>query len=85
VVVAYTLSLLDQDGNSALSYSIGSQRFNRASSYKHHVAILATPEERQTALRVMEHDDTLSVRCELTLTRFDKESRLKRYLRKLLD
>jgi hypothetical protein len=39
----------------------------------------------QTALRIVEHDDTLSVRCNLTLTRFDKESRLKRYLRKLLD
>jgi hypothetical protein len=36
-------------------------------------------------LRIVEHDDTLSVRCNLTLTRFDKESRLKRYLRKLLD
>jgi hypothetical protein len=45
-------------GNSALSYSVGPQRFNRASSYKHQVAVLATPEERQTALRVVEHDDT---------------------------
>jgi hypothetical protein len=86
VVAAYGLSVLGRDDNPALSYTVGPQRFNRGSCYNHYVAVLVTPEERQAAMRLdVKENDTLAVRCDLTVTRFDEESRLKWYLRKLLD
>ncbi|CAN6204068.1 unnamed protein product [Urochloa humidicola] len=84
VMAAYRLSILDGGGNPAYSYAVGPQRFDKDSKYMHRVNVLATPEERQAALRLVE-DDSLTVRCDVSVTRFDKESRIKYYLRKLLD
>ncbi|CAN6173847.1 unnamed protein product [Urochloa humidicola] len=84
VMAAYRLSILDGGGNPAYGYAVGPQRFDKDSKYMHRVNVLATPEERQAALRLVE-DDSLTVRCDVSVTRFDRESRLKYYLRKLLD
>ncbi|RLN34357.1 BTB/POZ and MATH domain-containing protein 2-like [Panicum miliaceum] len=84
VTAAYRLSILDRDGNPAYSYAVGPHRFDADSRYSHHVNVLATPEERRAARQLVE-DDSLTVRCDISVTRFDKESRIKWYLRKLLD
>ncbi|CAL5090805.1 unnamed protein product [Urochloa decumbens] len=84
VMAAYRLSILDREGNPAYSYAVGPQRFDKGSKYMHRVNVLATPEERQAALRLVE-DDSLTIRCDVSVRRFDKESRIKYYLQKLLD
>ncbi|KAL6907774.1 hypothetical protein ACP4OV_001944 [Aristida adscensionis] len=85
VTAAYRVSILGRDGIPAYSYAaVGPQRFTW-SSPESRVEVLVTAEERAAALRLVGEDDILTVRCEVTVTRFDKESRLKWYLRQLLD
>ncbi|KAL6654260.1 hypothetical protein ACP70R_007725 [Stipagrostis hirtigluma subsp. patula] len=79
----YRVSILDHDGKPAYSYAVAPQQFSKKKATSH-VDVLVTAEEREAARRLI-GDDSLAVRCDVTVMRFDEESRLKWYLRRLLD
>ncbi|KAJ1261312.1 hypothetical protein BS78_09G019400 [Paspalum vaginatum] len=83
VTAEYSLSVLDRDGKPAFSYSSGRQRFESIWS-SHRAEILATPEQRQAAMKLM-GDDSLALRCDITVHTFHRESTIKRFLREILD
>ncbi|KAL6654257.1 hypothetical protein ACP70R_007722 [Stipagrostis hirtigluma subsp. patula] len=78
------VSILDRDGNPAYSQSFRTNLHSVRGSMAYWCDVAVTPEQRAAALRLRE-DDKLVVRCDVTVHRCDKESRIKWYLRQLLD
>ncbi|KAL6592126.1 hypothetical protein ACP70R_049578 [Stipagrostis hirtigluma subsp. patula] len=94
ITAAHRVSILGRDGRPAYSYYVPPQRYSGEIGYSHEfgstyrmsssVDVLVTAEDRKAALRLM-GDDSLVVRCDVTVLKLEKESRLKWFLRKLLD
>ncbi|CAL4979187.1 unnamed protein product [Urochloa decumbens] len=84
VTAAYSVSILDGDGNRAFSKAMGPHRFgSRWSSTG--VKEVAKVEGLRSALRSGKNkDDGLLVRCDVTVMKLEKESRIMWYLRQLV-
>lgn len=76
------LSILDHDGNPVYSCSLGPHRY--ANKKSRGVDIILTEQDRKEALKLME-DDSIVVKCDVTVQRFAEKSRVKQYLRRFLE
>ncbi|KAL6592123.1 hypothetical protein ACP70R_049575 [Stipagrostis hirtigluma subsp. patula] len=81
---SFKVSILDRDGNPAYSQRFGTDRYSIFGIRTYWCDVPVTAEQWEAALRLRE-DDKLVVRCDVTVHRCDKESRIKWYLRQLLD
>lgn len=81
---AYRVSILDGDGKPAHSRAVGPRSY-RGDGFLEEgkgFEVLATAEEQTSALRRIE-DDSLVVRCDVTVLNVNQESRVKFFLRQL--
>ncbi|CAN6181819.1 unnamed protein product [Urochloa humidicola] len=76
----YRLSILGRSGEPACTRAFGPRRY--VGDRREEVEVIATAEEQSKAMRLAE-DDSLVVRCDLTVLNAVRESRVKWYLRSL--
>ncbi|OEL16935.1 hypothetical protein BAE44_0022047 [Dichanthelium oligosanthes] len=82
VTAAYTVSVLDADGNQVVSKAVKPHRFGSCWS-RAGIEDVATAEKLRSALQGVK-EDGLIVRCDVTVINLEKESRIKWYLRQLV-
>ncbi|RLN32981.1 BTB/POZ and MATH domain-containing protein 2-like [Panicum miliaceum] len=80
----YRVSILGRDGEPVRSGAVGPHRYFPGLKPSYRVDVLPTPNEQSSALPLME-DDSLVVRCDVTVLNVYRESRIKWYLRNLLN
>ncbi|KAL6654258.1 hypothetical protein ACP70R_007723 [Stipagrostis hirtigluma subsp. patula] len=81
----YRVSVLDREGNPAFSHTTALRRYSIGGTSGIWLNVPVTGEEKKAALMRLREDDKLVVRLDVTVHRCEKESRIKWYLRQLLD
>ncbi|KAK3119172.1 hypothetical protein QOZ80_9BG0715100 [Eleusine coracana subsp. coracana] len=83
-MASHRVSFLDHEGNMVYSYSVKPQHYDQHGAFRWSDVMRIEAEKHRKKLR-LEEKDCIFVKCEVTVHKAENKSRIKKFLRGLLD